>query len=113
MFQGQYHGRTVHSPDLRAVLQRAIENGVSRIMVTAGSLSEVKEATKLVSEMAVEFPGMLATTVGVHPTRVSEFEQYEQGPDVYLQELRNLALRHAELNIVAIGEMGLGMSSCC
>lgn len=108
MFKGIYREKRVHQGDLRSVLQRARQCGVERIMVTAGSLTEVLEAAQLTKDLELEFPGMLSTTVGVHPTRVSEISQYQDGPDVYIEELRSLARRHKELNIKAIGEFGLG-----
>ena len=107
MFKGMYHGRKAHVPDLVSVLRRAQQFGIDRIMITAGDLSEIHEATSLVKQMSLEFPGMLSTTVGVHPTRASEFDSHPTGPTAYLQELVGLIRRHRELDIKAVGEFGL------
>lgn len=48
MFQGVYNeGRSYHPPDLNAVLQRAWDAGVQRIIITAGSLAEAQAALAL------------------------------------------------------------------
>ena len=107
MFKGMYYGKKVHMPDLISVLRRAQQFGIDRIMVTAGSLSEIHKATLLVQQVSLEFPGMLSTTVGVHPTRVSEFQSHPNSPNAYLQESIGLIRRHRELDIKAIGEFGL------
>ncbi|ETO10187.1 hypothetical protein RFI_27190, partial [Reticulomyxa filosa] len=48
MFQGVYNKHEKHSPDLAHVLTRAWSQGLQKIIVTAGSLSEAQEALKLV-----------------------------------------------------------------
>lgn len=109
MFKGRYHGRLVHPGDLLPVLRRARVHGVERIMVTAGCLGEVREAVAMVGQAASgEFRDMLCTTVGVHPTRVQEFDEHVAGADGYMRELLEYARRHRELNIRAVGELGLG-----
>jgi TatD DNase family protein len=107
MFKGIYHGKRAHVPDLVSVLRRAQQLGIDHVMVTAGSLADIHEATLLIEQVSFEFPGMLGTTVGVHPTRVSEFESHPTGPTAHLQELIGLIRRHRELNIKAVGEFGL------
>lgn len=48
MFQGRYHGKERHEPDLDRVLDRAErEGGVEAIICTAGSLEESKAALKV------------------------------------------------------------------
>lgn len=49
--------------------------------------------------------GFLYSTVGCHPTRCSEFEEYEKGPQAYYDELLKLAT--SSKVVVAIGECGL------
>ncbi|CAM9378811.1 unnamed protein product [Scytosiphon promiscuus] len=69
VFQGRYHGGSQkHEPDLDAVLERAGAAGVEKMIVTAGTLEESREALKL----AKKHPN-LYSTVGVHPTRCLEF----------------------------------------
>lgn len=36
-FSGEYHGKTVHSPDLDCILARAALNGVRSFIVTGGT----------------------------------------------------------------------------
>jgi hypothetical protein len=47
MYQGEYHGKSYHDGDLDAVLSRAWDAGVHRIIVTAGTLQEAQTALKL------------------------------------------------------------------
>lgn len=63
MFQGCYHGKQAHDPDLLDVLQRARRAGVVQQLVTAGSLAEVHQALDLVAQPgngAFLFPWLLA-----------------------------------------------------
>lgn len=106
MFKGIYHGRQVHSSDLRNVLERAKSFGIEKIMVTAGCLAEVRESIKLLEEVEEEFPEMLSTTVGVHPTRCNEFDEYSSANN-YMEELLTFARQHKKFKIKAIGEFGL------
>lgn len=104
--------------DLKGVLERAAMSGVERIFVTAGSLSEAREAQEsllrgplyhlMPRENAVASPSCpkLYTTVGVHPTRANEFFEAEGGPSSHLSALLKLASEGGKL-VVAIGECGL------
>lgn len=44
MFEGVYHGKTKHAPDLEAVIARAKSQGVERILITGTSLEESRAA---------------------------------------------------------------------
>ncbi|MCO5551116.1 hypothetical protein L7F22_004613 [Adiantum nelumboides] len=102
MFKGIYHGKRYHASDLLAVLQRAWNSGVDRIIVTGGSLEESREALSL-----AETDGRLFCTVGVHPTRCSEFEA-SGNSEKHLKDLLELAKEGvAKGKVVAIGECGL------
>lgn len=102
MFKGLYNGKRYHAEDLRSVLDRAWNAGVDRIIVTGGSLEESKEALTV-----AETDGRLYCTVGVHPTRCSEFEE-SGNPDKHLEDLLALAREgHRKGKVVAIGECGL------
>ena len=92
------------------------------MIITGGSLSESEEALKLAEEhggssrlvprsstkslyLALD---NLYATVGVHPTRCSEFESHPAGPQAYLASLLDLARRGKKTGkCVAIGELGL------
>ena len=47
MYSGLYHGSQKHQGDLEAVLARAWDNGVDKIMITGGSLDDSKKALEL------------------------------------------------------------------
>merc|ERR1719446_883459 len=73
MFQGEYREKQRHPADLPAVLQRARGAGVTKIMVTAGSLEESRDAVAMCQKREDSWPELFCT-VGVHPTRCGEFE---------------------------------------
>ena len=78
--------------------------GVEKIMVTAGTLEEAKEAIELVAGSSDVDKGRLFTTVGVHPTRCNAFEE-SGDPDKYLADLRAVAEEGmAKGRVVAIGK---------
>lgn len=85
MYQGCYHGKKYHEPDLDAVLQRAWQAGVEKIIITAGTLAEAKAALELAST-----DSRLFCTVGVHPTRCGEFENSPEGPEKHMQQLKEV-----------------------
>lgn len=87
MYQGEYNGKQAHEPDLDRVLQRAWDSGVEKIIITAGTLQEAQDALAL-----SERDSRLFCTVGVHPTRCGEFDAHPQGPEAYLDELRQVRL---------------------
>ncbi|MBV9489507.1 MAG: TatD family hydrolase [Verrucomicrobia bacterium] len=79
--------------DLDAVIARATENGVERIITIGTGLASAGRALAL----AAQYPGIYAA-VGLHPNHVG-IDQ----PD-FIPELRRLA---SEPKVVAIGETGL------
>ncbi|KAI5679654.1 hypothetical protein M9H77_00881 [Catharanthus roseus] len=102
MFKGIYNGKKYHVADISAVLNRAWNAGVDRIIVTGGSLEESKEALAI-----AETDARLFCTVGVHPTRCSEFDE-SGDPEKHFQALLSLAKEGIEKGkVVAIGECGL------
>lgn len=104
MYSGVYNGKQSHRGDLDSVLDRAWAIGIDRMIVTAGTLEEAKEALAL-----CERDPRLFCTVGVHPTRCGAFESYKGGgAEAYLYELTKVARRGMALGkCVAIGECGL------
>ncbi|KAL3691511.1 hypothetical protein R1sor_005162 [Riccia sorocarpa] len=102
MFRGLYHGKQQHPGDMSAVLKRAWDAGVERIIITGISLHDSREALAL-----ADTDGRLYCTVGVHPTRCSEWEE-SGDPQKHYQELLALAKEGAAKGkVVAIGECGL------
>jgi TatD DNase family protein len=80
--------------DRDAVLRRAADAGVSRIVVTGSSDDSNRKAARL----ATEHPGVLYSTAGVHPHHASD---YTQESDALIRRLA------ADRRIVAVGECGL------
>jgi TatD DNase family protein len=102
MFKGIYNGKPCHVSDIAAVLTRAWNAGVDRIIVTGGSLEESREALAI-----AETDARLFCTVGVHPTRCNEFDD-SGDPEKHFQELLALAKEGVQKGkTVAIGECGL------
>ena len=52
------------------------------------------------------FIDKLYSTVGCHPTRCNEFDEFAEGPEGYIEALKDLILTNKD-KIVAIGECGL------
>lgn len=80
--------------DRDAVIERAAEYGVRRLIITGSSAGSSEDAARLASSR----PGLLFATAGVHPHHASEYT-----PEVHD---RLLALLDAE-GVVAVGECGL------
>ena len=80
--------------DRDAVLQRAREAGVAKMVVTGASREHSPKALAL----AQAHPGFLYATAGVHPHHASE---YTEECDAELRAL------HAHPEVVAVGECGL------
>lgn len=107
---GEYHGSKRHDPDFDLIIERSVKQGVCKLVVTAGTVDESRNAVQACRQWRQEFPGMdFYCTVGVHPTRCQQvFEQSEKDSDVILQELLEIAKDGMKDNtVVAIGELGL------
>ncbi|KAF4323047.1 hypothetical protein BBO99_00003389 [Phytophthora kernoviae] len=108
VFTGLYRGKQKHESDLTAVLTRAKNFGVQKIIVTGGNLEESRSALQLAKDHHGEALPELFSTVGVHPTRCGEFEVDGRNPDTYFAELLALCEEgQKEGKVVAIGECGL------
>ena len=103
-FRGEYHGKQHHEDDTEHVIQRAVDLGCVKFMVTGSDLEESKKAIAL----AERYPGRCYATVGVHPCQAKSFDRYLGGPDVLLQELETLAIEAKGQGLAtAFGEIGL------
>lgn len=80
--------------DRDEVLQRAADAGVGRIVVTGSSDDSNRKAARL----AVDHPGVLYSTAGVHPHHASD---YTPESDALIRELATGG------RVVAVGECGL------
>ena len=80
--------------DLPAVLTRAANAGVKRIVVTGSCLESSRQALA----MARQYPGQLFATAGLHPHHAAEYGAAH----------RQLFTEHGQLpEVVALGECGL------
>ncbi|KAK4883960.1 hypothetical protein RN001_000231 [Aquatica leii] len=98
MYTGVYNGSKKHEQDVQYVLQRSWDNGLNKVIITAGNYEDSIKALDL-----SKTDGRLFTTVGCHPTRCLEFEN---DPNEYFQKLRKLIEDNKD-KVVAIGECGL------
>jgi TatD DNase family protein len=109
--KGIYRGAFRHEPDLDEIIARAVRVGVKRIILTAGTLEESRQAVQTARLWNEKYAGEIhfSCTVGVHPTRCQqEFVNSPQEADETLQELLEIAKNGQEDGtVVAIGEIGL------
>eukprot|EP01083_Nonionella_stella_P076192 207483_1 len=103
VFRGIYRGKQKHADDFHHILRRAHESGVTKIMVTCGTLAEAKEGVEFTAAHPKAQPS-LYSTVGIHPTRMLAFEKEKGGPECLTEKLLQIAKGG---NVVAIGECGL------
>lgn len=80
--------------DRDAVLERALEAGVTRIVVTGSS----DESNRQAAALAQTHPGFLYSTAGVHPHHASD---YDDDSSALIRELAESG------HVVAVGECGL------
>lgn len=104
VFSGKYHGKVAHGDDKKHIIQRAVDAGCIKFMVTGSDLKESKKAVQL----AEEHPGLCYATVGVHPCSAKSFDAHSGGPVRLLQELEELAIETKKRGLTtAFGEIGL------
>jgi len=102
MYQGIYHGSKKHEPDLTSVLDRAFNNvGIKKLIITGGSLEDSQRALELAKTNE-----RLYSTVGCHPTRCNEFNEFAGGDAKYLDSMKDLILGNRN-KVIALGEFGL------
>lgn len=122
---GVYYGKKRHESDFDLVLERAIQQGVTHIILTAGTLQESRKAVSVVEAYRKKWeeetegepggaPVFLGCTIGVHPTRCQQefVDNVKDGPhesaDSVLGELTDLLSKSYDGGyVVAIGEFGL------
>ena len=112
---GIYRGTFRHEPDLDCIIDRAVSVGVSKIILTAGTVEESRKAVQTARQWNNElYPQKIhfSCTVGVHPTRCQQVfgntNDEASSADELLDELLAIARDGMTDNtVVAIGEIGL------
>ena len=84
--------------DIEAVLERAQEAGIERLILTGTSIEESQAVVAICDQYSQQFPAMLYATAGIHPHEAST---YNRTSATTLCELA------AHPSVVAIGETGL------
>lgn len=127
MYQGSYHGKKRHEPDLDIVLQRSYNNGIRHVISLAGTTKESEDLQALIEQLdATDCDDKVSVfgTVGIHPTRCAEefakeishhtdeiaqwVPKTEQQQKEIVDNLISLANKgKSSGNVVAIGECGL------
>lgn len=59
VFTGQYHGKQVHESDLEDIIQRALDVGCSKLMITGSALEESRQVVGLAKAHRMFFPFFL------------------------------------------------------
>ena len=122
VFRGIYHGKRAHEDDLQDVVQRALEAGCEKMMVTGSDLKESAHAIELAEKyrrstlpspkgfitLSGSTAGLCYATVGVHPCSSEQLDKHPRGPEAALAELKKLAIKARDSgHAVAFGEIGL------
>ena len=125
VYRGIYRGTHHHESDLDDVLQRAVDVGCQKFMVTGSNLEESGKAVQLAQERrtyhykltrgkpsvdgdGTTSAGLCYATVGIHPCSAKEIDESSLGPDQMLRELEELAHEAKTAgHAVAFGEIGL------
>ncbi|KKA27481.1 hypothetical protein TD95_001972 [Thielaviopsis punctulata] len=77
IFRGLYHGQQRHPDDLSAVVQRAVDVGCSRLIITGSDFTSAKDAL----DIAGQYPGTVFSTIGIHPCSSAIFGTGPQRED--------------------------------
>lgn len=102
-FAGIYRNKKQHEPDFYVVLNRALDAGVKKIMLTGMSLHDVDFNLNI----ARSRPEQCFITVGVHPYHAAEPE--DEGPEYFEKLLKTVQalLEERPTPLAAFGELGL------
>ena len=105
----KYNGKQRHPEDIDLVLRRAYAAGVTKCILTAGTIEESNKALNyatLAPSIDTVSPNGVYSTVGIHPTRCNEFSQV--GTKAVIQLLDEVVVTGKQFGkVVAIGECGL------
>lgn len=106
MYNGIYHSKQVHINDVANVLYRAQQSHVHTIILTSGDVHEIQKNIDIIQKYQSTTTIKLYTTVGLHPTRSSQYPTTMQLQSKYLDELREYIMNYKQY-IICIGECGL------
>ena len=98
VFRGVYRDKRKHEDDFNDILKRAADVGITKMIVTGGTLLDSAIAIELCEKKTTLF-----STVGCHPTRCNEFAS---NPDDYFLGLEKLIKENQKV-VAAVGECGL------
>jgi TatD DNase family protein len=101
-FQGIYHGKRVHAPDVDIVINRS---ECDKLILLSGSLDELESTLKFIEEHSSG--PELYTTAGIHPTRMSDALQKDDAKTIFQKFSSILDNPLNRSKIIAIGECGL------
>lgn len=111
---GIYRGTFRHESDLESLWERAANVGCRRVVLTAGTVTESRQALRRAREWNADprNPGIrFFSTVGVHPTRCQEefvVDHVDDDGEDVLRELCAVAADgRSDGTVVAVGEIGL------
>ncbi|KAG5365395.1 Deoxyribonuclease Tat-D [Yarrowia sp. C11] len=120
-FQGIYHGKQGHESDFNAVLERAKEQKLTKILVTGTDLGETKESVKICEDFHCDYLELYCTG-GIHPcSALAEYNAQTGGKqkseeaegdydikaiDARIQDLLEVA-RSNPKTVLCLGEFGL------
>lgn len=128
---GIYRGTYRHESDIDLVIERAINVGVNKIIITCGTIEESRKAIETVRYLNTKYSSnnnpqiQFYSTVGVHPTRCQQvfvdqtttnndndendqISIIKKTDDELIQELLDIAYDGMkDQTIIAIGEIGL------
>ena len=120
MYSGTYRGKHRHESDMNQILERASSHNIKKMIITAGTIDESKEAYDLASKLRHQTKQIhFFSSVGVHPTRCQqEFgfdanqsdDEQERVLQEKINEMRDLiktGLSSEPETIVTLGELGL------
>lgn len=104
-FRGVYRNSRKHADDLASVLARAKLCNVFNILVTGSNLEESRAAL----DLCRQYPGYLASTVGVHPCHANDVPLEDPIEFAkYVADVESLAKEgKKEGHVRAFGEIGL------
>ncbi|KAJ4348351.1 uncharacterized protein N0V89_009725 [Didymosphaeria variabile] len=105
-FAGIYRNKQYHAPDFPAVLDRASEANVKKVMLTGMSLSDAQ----FNADIARSRPDQCSITVGVHPYHAQEpYANGSDGSEYFSAMAKTIADLQAETPVLvsAFGELGL------